>query len=316
MSYKKLFWGILLVFIGVLFILKNLGWIFFDWWTIFRLWPLILILWGISIIPVKNYIKLTLSLLSVVLAILLVNKYDHREKPFKNWNNQNHSWRFDMDDDEDMDDTTGYSNEQEMFQSYDTSITQAFLKFDAAIGDFRISDSILDDKLIVFRKKGNIGTYSMTSNQEDNRREVILKINESKMKYRNTGNSVRLMLNTAPVWDFDLDVGAANIDFDLSRYKVGKVKVDGGASSIHLKLGDINALTDVDIDAGAASIDIDVPETAGVELRTETVLSSRNINGFDRLSKGHFKTDNFESATSKILIKVDAGVSSLTINRY
>lgn len=58
MSYRKIFWGVMLVLIGTLFILKNVGVIFFDWVTIWRLWPLILILWGISLIPVKDYLKL------------------------------------------------------------------------------------------------------------------------------------------------------------------------------------------------------------------------------------------------------------------
>ena len=64
MSYKKVFWGVVLIIIGILFIIRNLGWVDFSWWGVFRLWPVLLILWGISVIPIKNYLKLILSLLS------------------------------------------------------------------------------------------------------------------------------------------------------------------------------------------------------------------------------------------------------------
>lgn len=314
MSYKKLFWGILLVIIGTLFILKNLGWIFFDWWTVFRLWPLILILWGISIIPIKGYIKLILSLVTVAIAILLMSKFDKRERPFANWNRQNKEWHFDMDDSDD--DSTYNGNSQELFQVYDSTIKQATLSFDAAAGDFTIADSTLVDKLLLFRKKGNIGDYSMTSSREGDREELKLKINESHVKINNRGNMVKVVLNPKPVWDFDFDIGAAKIDFDLSNFMVDNLKVEGGASSIDLKMGDKSPFTKVKIDAGAASINIKVPASTGVDLRTEMVLSSKNFKGFNKIDGGHFKSNNYATAKNKIVIDIDAGVSSLNIDRY
>lgn len=315
MSYRKLFWGILLVIIGLLFILKNMGVIFFDWWTIWRMWPLILILWGIALIPVKDYIKLILSLVAIAAGFILVSKYDTSDRPFMHWNKHGHNWSYNSDYDDN--DSTYYSEDfQELFQDYDSTITAATLNFDAAAGDYRIADSLITDKLLLFRKRGNIGDYSMTTNDDAGVRNIDLKINESNVKLENRGNEVQLYLNQQPAWNFNFDIGAANIDFDLSKYKVNKLDVEGGASSINLKLGDLVPESIVNIEAGAASIDIDVPTTAGVEIKTETVLTSRNFPGFRKISKGHYKTDNFETATSIILIDVNAGVSSLNINRY
>jgi hypothetical protein len=102
----------------------------------------------------------------------------------------------------------------------------------------------------------------------------------------------------------------------LSPYKVENLNVEGGASSINLKLGDKLPISNVKVNAGAASIEIDVPKSAGVEIKTETVLTSRNFEGFNKISKGHYKTENFATAASRIIIEVDAGVSSLNISRY
>ncbi len=313
MSYRKLFWGILLVIIGILFILKNLHLIYFDWWTVIRLWPLILILWGISLVPIQSYIKLILSLLAIAVTILVVSKYDRNEHPYFGWHNNHDKWSYSWDSD---DDSTITNNTQELFQTYDSTMKAATLTFDAAAGDFKLSDSLLTDKLILFRKKGNIGNYSMTSSDEEGRRIVNLNIEDSNIKLNNRSNMVQLYLNPQPVWDFKFEVGAANIDFDLSNFYIASLGVEGGASSMKLKLGDKNPLSQVNIEAGAASIDLSVPSSAGVEINTETVLTSHNFPGFNKVSKGQFRTDNYGSAASKIIIKVDAGVSSLTVDRY
>ncbi len=317
MSYRKLFWGILLVIIGILFILKNMGLIYFDWWTVVRLWPLILILWGISLVPIQSYIKLILSLVAIAVTVLVVSKYDRNERPFFGWHNHHNNWQYSWDNDNhDENDSTAAYDVQELFQTYDSTMKEATLTFDAAAGDFKLSDSLLTDKLILFRKKGNIGDYSMTSSDEEGRRIVNLSIEDSNIKLNNRGNMVQLYLNPQPVWDFKFEVGAANIDFDLSNFNIASLGLEGGASSMNLKLGDKNPMSKVTIEAGAASIDISVPTSAGVEINTETVLTSHNFPGFKKISKGQFRTDNFNTATSKIMIDVDAGVSSLSVNRY
>ncbi|HLN52449.1 MAG TPA: DUF5668 domain-containing protein [Lentimicrobium sp.] len=314
MSYKKLFWGILLVIIGILFILKNMGLIFFDWWTIVRLWPLILILWGVSLIPVQGYIKLILSLVAIAVTVVLVTQFDRNERPFGKWHRDHSKWEYKWDHN---DNDTAWSNEvQELFQTYDSTMKEATLTFDAAAGDFKLSDSLLTDKLILFKKRGNIGDYSMTSTDEEGRRIVNLSIEDSDIKLNNRGNMVQLYLNPQPVWDFKFEVGAASIDFDLSNFNIATLGLEGGASSMNLKLGNKNPMSKVNIEAGAASIDIAVPTAAGVEINTETVLTSHNFPGFKKISKGQFRTDNYNTASSRIIIDVDAGVSSLAVTRY
>lgn len=311
MSYRKIFWGVVLVIIGILFILKNVGLIFFDWVTIWRLWPLILILWGISLIPVKDYLKLIFSVVFIGLAVLLVSQYDKSGYYSFGWDKERHGRMDDYDDK-----WSDNSAEQDLFQTYDSAIQRVELSLDAAAGDFRLNETAPADKLLTFSKKGNIGNYSMTSDDDSTYRKINLTINDSHVRFKNNGNRVKLSLNTKPIWDFDFSIGAASIKFDLSDYKVGKMNIDGGASSIDIKLGDLSEKTNVDISAGASSIDLNIPEGSGAELRTETVLSSKNFEGFKKVGSGLFRTDNFDTASNKIFISIDAGVSSLSIRRY
>ncbi|KAF0203100.1 MAG: hypothetical protein FD170_1372 [Bacteroidetes bacterium] len=303
----------MLVLIGILFILKNTGVIYFDWQTMWRIWPIILILWGISLIPVKDYLKLIFSVAALGFAILLVNRYDKNDYYRFGWKEHDRKHNFEWRDSENISDD---SSTQEMFQPLDSLLTRVELKLEAAAGDFRIDEDLPDEKLLTFVKHGSVGNYSMTSRDDSSKRFIELKIEESNIRMKNRGNRVKLGLNTLPVWDFDMDIGAANIDFDLTRYKVGNVKIDGGASSIKIKLGESAEDTNIEIDAGAASIDIRIPEGAGAELKTETALTSRNFKGFKKVKDGLHRTDNFESASQKFYIDIDAAVSSINIERY
>lgn len=72
MDYKKVFWGVFLIVIGILFILKQAGIIYFHIFHILQLWPVLLLYWGISMLPAKNRTKIILTLVSLFLVMGLV----------------------------------------------------------------------------------------------------------------------------------------------------------------------------------------------------------------------------------------------------
>jgi len=145
-----------------------------------------------------------------------------------------------------------------------------------------------------------------------------LKMKKTKIKLRKGSfkNKMEMSLNAEPIWNMNFDLGAAAIDFDLSPYKVSTLKLDMGAASLDLKIGDKYPETIIDIDAGASSVDIEVPESSGCEIKSDVSLSSKHFNGFNKISKDLYKTDNFDSAKNKIYIRIDAGVSSIDVRRY
>lgn len=313
MSYKKIFWGVVLVLIGTLFILKNIGIIYFDWVTLWRLWPLILILWGISIIPVKDYLKLIFSAVAILVSVLLVNKFDRtgyyrfgldRSQQQREWNDYG-------DEDNNVS-----GSEQKLSQDYDSTISRVELKLEAAAGEFKLTDEISDDLMLTLFKQGTVGNYSMTSRDDSTKRFIELNMQNGNIRMKNRGNRVQIGLNPNVIWDFDFDIGASSIDFDLSNYQVEMLDIDGGASSISLKLGDKSPETHLSIEAGAASISIQVPKTSGAEIKTETALTSRDFKGFNKISNGLYRTPGFDGANRKVYIEFDAAVSSLSVKQY
>jgi hypothetical protein len=299
MKYKNIFWGIVLIAIGVMFILKNMDVINFNWVMLFQLWPLLLIFWGISLIPVKDYIKFILMLVSLVIGLWLVNYYK---------SDIYFGWHFNKNDKEKW-------TEQNISESYDSTITHATLKMDAVAGNFKIMGKT--DKLIDFESKGNIGDYKMLVSNEDSNKvvKIGLETNVIRINNKDKGNDTRILLNSNPIWTLKFEAGASDVDFDLTDFKIEKIKFEGGASSIKLKVGNKLSLLNIDIEAGASSIKISIPKESGCEFRGDNVLSSLHVENFTKINDV-YRTADFEKAANKIYLNIDAAVSKLSIERY
>jgi hypothetical protein len=68
MKPKHVFWGLLLVTLGTLILINNFSLINLDLAGLWKLWPAVLILWGISFIINKDFVK---TLFAGVIAIVL-----------------------------------------------------------------------------------------------------------------------------------------------------------------------------------------------------------------------------------------------------
>ena len=306
MKAKNIIWGLVLVLIGVLFILKNLDVIYFSWYSIWKLWPMALVLIGVTILPIKDSIKVILTILILIAgAFFLVSFPDHH-----NWKDR---WSFDNPA-ESADDAEPVDIDQRIFESFDTTISEVNLIFDAAAGNFRLEQTT--EELFEFEREGNLGRYTYSIKELGDKREIIIGLEESHVIKGDLKNQVTMKLNPNPLWDLKVDVGAANIDLDLSAFKIGKLDINGGASSINIRLGNLYDDCKLKINSGASSILIRIPEEFACEVNTSTVLSSKDLQGFNKVSGGTYVTPDFSDKTKNIVIEVEAAVSSLTVERY
>ncbi len=307
MKTKNIIWGLVLVLVGTLFILKNLDVIYFSWHGIWRLWPTVLVLIGIAILPVKSGLKIALTIITLLIAAVILISFPKST----GWNN---NWSFRHDRDESWSEEKPAMADQKIFESYEEGITEAELVLDAAAGNFRISES--SAVLFEFEREGNVGRYTYSMQELGARRAVKIALEEGRVRNIDLKNKVAIKLNPNPTWDLKVDVGAASIDMDLSSFKISKLDIDGGASSINIRLGNLQQDAKVKINSGASSISIKVPEDVACEVRVSTVLSSKNLNGFDRVSDGTYVTPGFSESSKNIVIQIEAAVSSLQVERY
>jgi len=306
MKTKNIIWGLILVLIGVLFILKNLDIIYFSWYSLWRLWPLLLVLIGVTILPVKDGIKVVLTIIVLIAAAFFLISFPNFHHGNDDRSINNFRDRIDDKGPQDID--------QRIFEAYDSTINEADLIFDAAAGNFKIEQST--DELFEFDREGNLGRYTYSIKDLGEKREIRIELEEGRIIRTDLRNKVVMKLNTNPVWDIKVDVGAANIELDLSSFKIRKLDIEGGASSINIRLGTLQAESKIKINSGASSINIKVPQEFACEVNTSTVLSSKDLEGFNKVGNGTYVTPDFSDKTKNIVIEVEAAVSSLSVERY
>jgi hypothetical protein len=302
MKHQNIFWGTALILLGTLILFDRLGVFIFEWSMLRHLWPVLLIFWGISILPTKGFVKIILAL-----AVAAVTVFIYSEKAPESRG----EWKR-IEFKKDVDDKDAIS--QRFSEPMPEGIERASLTLDAGAGAFKMNKQ--SDNLIDFDKKRSMMKYDFKVETHNEKATIEIKQTSTIHQGTNRKNEVSMQLSPIPLWDFEFNIGAGSFDFDMTELKVENLELNGGAASIDFKLGDLSSETQISIDAAASSITLRVPEGSGCELHSSSVLSSRNIEGFERISKGHYRTGNFDEAGSKITITLNTAVSSFTVFRY
>lgn len=312
MKYRHVFWAFILISIGILFMLNNFGVLEFGMRAFWSLWPLILILWGISILPIKDWLKIAGLVVVLVFTIAFFDRLTHRSPWFFLHNNEitDGNWNFDDEEYDSMEN----SKDQTLTVPFDSLSRKGVLRLVAAAGNFNIQGVTSD--FLSFSKTGNIGNYSLTTNDSNGVKNINLKMEKSHIRRSDVKNKVDITLNERPFWNLDFDIGAAEINLDLRDYCIDTTVFNAGASSIEVKIGEKNPKTVMTFNAGASSIKVSIPKASGVEVRSESFLVSKEFEGLDKKGDGLYQTPNFIANKNKVYITVKTAVSKIEIVRY
>jgi hypothetical protein len=313
MKYRHVFWAFILIGIGVLFMLNNFGVIEFGMRAFWNLWPLILVLWGISILPVKEWIKIAGLAVVLIFTIAFFDRLTSRSPWFFFHNHEfvDGNWKLDDDDEEDNFENT---KDQTLTVPFDSLSRKGVLKLVAAAGNFNIQGVTSD--LLTFNKTGNIGNYSLTTSDSGGVKTINLNMERSHIRHSDVNNKVDITLNETPFWNLDFDIGAAEINLDLRDYCIDTTIFNAGASSIDVKIGEKNPKTVMTFNAGASSIKVSIPKASGVEVKSESFLVSKDYEGMEKKGDGLYQTPNFNASKNKVYLRVKTAVSKIEIVRY
>lgn len=321
MKSRNLFVGILVLFTGVVALLSVLGVFEFHWSILWKLWPMFLIIIGISILPLNDYVKGAILLCALAAGCLL---YRAESKKYEGnvftrfFNNHFTTWNWDWDDDKDNDEDL----EEEDVYAIDQHFSEPFAEIaNASIDiDFGAGDLILKSPCAELAKidaNSNFVKYSFRTEYDDEKALVFVsgKGHTKKVNKKNN-NDVDIALCAQPVWNFKLDMGAADAELDFTPYKMENIEINGGACDLDLTLGDHGCNTTVDISTGASDIDIKVPSTMDCQINLQSAITGKDFTGFEKIGKGLWQTPRFGEGANRIVINMNCAVSDISVERY
>jgi hypothetical protein len=297
---------VLLIFVGGVFLLQNLGYLPADYWLgLWRLWPLVLVLFGVELLFGA---RLPTPVVGVLAAAILVGGAIAN---------------------------SGASGPTETASVISPTLTQTLdgasqvavnVKFDA--GELQLgslgpgSDQLLASASYtgpaalvpqpVYTLSGGLGRLDYASAQ---------RASASVWPLLGTADgSPRLAVNLNPnvrIATLAIKTGASDSRLDLSGLRVADLDLSVGAAATWVRLPAQAAdSTTARISGGASSITVEIPPGVAAQIRTRGGLSTVNVNQtrFPRVEDQVFRSPDYETATSRLDLTLDTGVSAIQIN--
>lgn len=313
MKTEKIIWGLIFIFVGTVFMLDNFDIIDFYWGSVWRFWPIIFILIGANMLFSRFANKTTGPILAASVTLIVLAFIGYQGSIPR----ENRGWlHFEFDNDK-RNKNADWNAVSSFTEPY-TGAKSATLTVKGGATVYRLVDSTAS--LFQADVKEPYGGYTLEKTTLDS--VDVLEFRKRDKKGRGfkmddmEANETRLRLNSNPVWDITVEMGAGETNFDLENFKVRNLHFEGGAASFQAKVGSKLALTDISVETGVASVEIEVPEASGCRIVVDSGLSSKDFKGFIKQADGTYKTSNYESSVNKVNINLKGGLSSFEVRKY
>lgn len=284
-QYRSLFWPILLIGVGVVWLLGNLGWIPTpSLRMLLRLWPLILIVIGLDIMfgrrsPIIGGL-IGLGAVALVIALLLL-------APSLGL------------------DALGPSGElqtlifsEPLGSATSARITLDLERYPTFVEALSASDLLIDAELDTY-------TDVKFSSRGTREKSVTLEPVEDYSfdfdwtDWDTVGTRWEIGLSPDVPIDLMVDVGSGSATLDLMFLELTDLEIDGGSGSVDLTLPESSSLYSANIDGGSGSFDIEFE--SGAEVRAEMDVGS-----------GSF--DIVIGSSADLDMRIDGGSGSISID--
>ncbi|HEV8469571.1 MAG TPA: DUF5668 domain-containing protein [Candidatus Limnocylindria bacterium] len=304
---RGVFWPLLLIALGLVFLLTNFGLIAgVSWRAILSLWPLLLILIGLDIAFARRWPVPTLvaEVLVIAAGLALVAASPTVGGGIFTFGRG------------------GGSGVADVSVPRGTAIS-LLLRLNGGAGRYHVSGGATD---LVSAHSENQDLRLRVSDlgRSGGRADVrIDQIGPEGILRGGTDIDVQFQVASDVPTSFDMNAGAGEFDVDLSDVRVTDVRVNTGASTTRLVLPRPTGDIPVRISAGASTIVITVPD--GVEARVSTsggLLSLRSDNS--RLGENggtggciacgsSVQTSGYAATKDRVTVTISAGASSIVV---
>jgi hypothetical protein len=288
----SVFWPVILIIAGVLFLLDNLGMLHVNFWQLWRLWPILLILAGLDILLAHrswlgNLVVLVLTLAVIAGVVILLVAAPDVLGPSPS------------------------GGAMRIAEPLD-GVERADLKVNFAAGQLTMnrlddSSSLIDGELKLATAKKPVWTVD----RNGDRASMSLGYKEG---YQSWGEGDVWNLRLSPKAGFSLgvDVGAGGATLDLTGLAIRDLKVQAGAGQTRVIFpaeGQFSAA----INGGVGALTIEIPEGMAARLQIERGLSAFSVsNRFKKVGE-EYVTGDWTTNENRVDVKITVGIGVLTV---
>ena len=301
---RGVFWPLLLIALGLIFLLQNFGFITgVSWLAVASLWPLLLVLIGLDIAFARRWPLPTLVVeVAVIAAGLALVAYSPNLSPgifvFGDGGGPG-----------DTDVTVARGDATQLMLTVNGGATRSYHVSGGATALVEAHSTSPDLRV---RSSGSTRAAVRVDQVSP----------DGFLHPASVGDIQIRVANDVPT-SVVINVGAGDFDVDLSDVRVTDARVNVGASSMRFVLPKPTGNVDIRMNGGASNISIVVPE--GVEARISTtggLLSLRSDNprlGNGSTDRGVFaggtsvETSGYSAAHDRVTLTISAGASSIVV---
>lgn len=295
-NFGSVFWGLLIILIGTLLLLKNFNIINVNLLGLWRLWPVLIIGLGLSMLSLRGWLGALVSFIASVLLLGLValTIIDNPIYP-----------------------GTISPNIQTTTQSESASDAKSLqVTVEAGAANITLASNQQQRGVEAVQESSQPNLTKSSANINDSRHVTFSTKDPQTPWFSNATNNITTTFTESIPVDVILQTGATSIAGDLSKVKLSSLAIKTGASNIDLRLGLAQEKQSINISAGASDITLRTPKQAGVQIKSQPTLANTHFEGIDRKSDSLYESANFNEAKTKIIIEAELGVSQFTVKRY
>jgi hypothetical protein len=305
---RSFFWPVVLIGVGVLLLLTNLG-LFPEsgWDVLWRFWPVALVALGLDVLIGRR--SLGGAIASGVLILILVGMvigvaFFAEQVP-----------------------GLVQLTQQSKLLSQQVSHPLGTVKTAKVTIDWTSAPGYLSDlgdsSNLIEANVAYRGELAFHVTQEDSNADVVLdsylqSVPFTRLNFDDRDTKWDVKLNPGVTYDLWMDSNSGSCDFDLSQLRISYLNFDSGSGSVELKLPATSSFNG-DLNTGSGSVVLVLPD--GVGMRVTLISGSGSFQPgeqFDLISgerndDGVWETKNYAGADYKIDLTIDQGSGSIRI---
>jgi len=287
-------WPIMLITVGVIFLLSNLGLVKDDFLIIiWRIWPVIFIIIGLDSLLRRNEIAGPVFMIGLGLIILLSSI------GWVGWRFWDILWRL-------WPILSTISHPLGEIDDADVSISPV-------VGELTI-DGFVDTNTLITGKLNDDGSQGVYSDYSVSSKSGIFSIDSRSF--------INFPGTQSWDWDFsltdqiplalDLEMGVGDMSVDLSNLILQSLEINQAIGELNLTLAEGDDYR-AELSQAIGSIIIELPEDCGVRIEISRAISTLSLPSSFEHRGGYYYSSNYDTSDFKIDLEVNQAIGSIEI---